>query len=69
MRNTVELTSVVFKGVHPVLDNPHNRNAAEVEALVLEAGGIIAAAGIKLMLVQTMLNRPITTNNTGADNE
>ena len=69
MSNTIELTSVVFKGSHPVLANPHIRSDKEVKALVTEAGKMKTATGVKLMWIQTMLNRPITTNNTGADNE
>ena len=69
MSNTVELTSVVFKGVHPILDNPHGRSEVEVDTLVSAAGGMNISTGVKLMWVQTMLNRPITNNHTGADNE
>lgn len=54
----VEITQVVFEGQHPVMDNPHNRTDSEIQGLVEAIGIVATSTGVKLMMLQQLLNSP-----------
>ncbi len=56
--NRIEISGVLFQGEHPVMDNPHNRTASEVQGLVEAIGSSAASTGVKLMMLQQALNAP-----------
>ncbi|MBJ43392.1 MAG: hypothetical protein CMJ80_08980 [Planctomycetaceae bacterium] len=53
------ITQIKFAGSHPVMDNPHLRTQEQIEKLVIKAGRINAAIGVKLMGLQHFLQQPI----------
>ncbi len=60
MGKRVVITQVVFRGRHPVMDNPHLRTPAQVNKLVERAQQLRTAANVKLMALSHFLKQPIS---------
>ncbi|MDB4458733.1 hypothetical protein N9068_01620 [bacterium] len=40
------------------MDNPHNRTDSEIQGLVKAVGSFATSTGVKLMMLQQLLNSP-----------
>ena len=58
----VIITQVVFRGKHPVMENPHFRTPTQVTKLVEKVGRLSAASNIKLMALSHALKQPIAAS-------
>ncbi|MDG2220726.1 MAG: hypothetical protein P8L85_05065 [Rubripirellula sp.] len=58
----VTIKQVIFRGKHPVMDNPFLRTRTQVDRLVERAGKLTAAHNIKLMALSDWLKQPIATS-------
>ncbi|MCP4194303.1 MAG: hypothetical protein GY768_27140 [Planctomycetaceae bacterium] len=56
----VVIRQVVFRGKHPVMDNPHLRTRTQVDRLVEKAAKLYVAYNIKLMALSHFLKQPIS---------